>query len=75
MASSGGGVRVAVTGAGEDGVHRNGALEAALSAEFSADAVTGVAPNEDGMMTDIHANAAYRAHVVNVLAKRAVAAA
>ncbi|MEL6957745.1 MAG: xanthine dehydrogenase family protein subunit M [Pseudomonadota bacterium] len=69
------GVRVAVTGAGEDGVHRNEAIEAALSANFSSDALNGVAPNEDGMMSDIHASAAYRAHVVNVLAKRAVDAA
>ena len=69
------GVRVAVTGAGEDGVHRNAALEAALSSAFTADAVAEVAPNEDNMMSDIHASAAYRAHVVNVLAKRAVQAA
>ena len=69
------GVRVAVTGAGEDGVHRNASLEAALAADFSAGAVEGVTPNESGMMADIHASAAYRAHVVNVLAKRAVDAA
>lgn len=74
VADTGAGVRVAVTGAGEDGVHRNAALEAALGGDFSADAVEGVAANEDGMMADIHASAAYRAHVVNVLAKRAVQA-
>lgn len=75
VADTGAGVRVAVTGAGEDGVHRNAALEAALGADFSASAIEGVPPNEDGMMSDIHASAAYRAHVVNVLARRAVDAA
>ncbi|MEO0487275.1 MAG: xanthine dehydrogenase family protein subunit M [Pseudomonadota bacterium] len=72
VAETDGDIRVAVTGAGEDGVHRNAALEAALSSDFSSDAIAGVAPSEEGMMSDIHASAAYRAHVVNVLAKRAV---
>ena len=69
------GARVAVTGAGENGVYRHAALEAALSADWSADAAGGVSASADGLMSDIHASAAYRAHLVGVMAKRAVAAA
>ncbi|WP_270729771.1 FAD binding domain-containing protein [Shimia sp. Alg240-R146] len=68
------GVRVAVTGASEEGVHRWTAAEEALSANFSADAVP-AAPGADGMIADLHGTAAYRAHLVAVLTKRAVAAA
>ncbi|MEL7182781.1 MAG: xanthine dehydrogenase family protein subunit M [Pseudomonadota bacterium] len=75
VAETGGSVRVAVTGAGSDGVFRHGGLESALSANFSAGAVDGVAVEADMMMSDIHASAAYRAHLVSVVAKRAVDAA
>jgi carbon-monoxide dehydrogenase medium subunit len=68
-------VRVAVTGAGEDGVFRHAGLEAALSADWSPAAVDGVRVDADGLLNDIHASAAYRAHLVKVMAKRAVAAA
>lgn len=68
------GVRVAVTGASEEGVHRWSAAEEALSANFSADAVP-AAPAADGMIADLHGSKAYRAHLVHVLTKRAVAAA
>ncbi|TCL09793.1 carbon-monoxide dehydrogenase medium subunit [Shimia isoporae] len=68
------GVRVAVTGASEEGVHRWTAAEEALSANFSPDAVP-AAPSADGMIADLHGTAAYRAHLVAVLTKRAVAAA
>ncbi len=68
------GVRVAVTGASEDGVFRWSDAEAALSANFSADAVP-AAPSADGMIGDLHGTPAYRAHLVGVLTKRAVAAA
>ncbi|SFK55522.1 FAD binding domain-containing protein [Shimia haliotis] len=68
------GVRVAVTGASEEGVHRWTAAEEALSANFSADAVP-AAPGADGMIADLHGTAEYRAHLVAVLTKRAVAAA
>ncbi len=67
------GVRVAVTGASQEGVHRWSAAEAALSADFSADAVP-EAPAADGMISDLHGTAAYRAHLVAVLTRRAVAA-
>ncbi len=68
------GVRVAVTGASEDGVFRWTDAEAALSSNFSADAVP-AAPSGDGMISDLHGSGAYRAHLVAVMTKRAVAAA
>ena len=68
------GVRVAVTGASEEGVFRWSDAEAALSANFSADAVP-AAPGADGMISDLHGSGAYRAHLVAVMTKRAVAAA
>ena len=67
------GVRVAVTGASNDGVHRWTAAEAALSANFSADAVP-AAPAADNLIGDIHGTPEYRAHLVHVMTKRAVAA-
>lgn len=69
------GVRVAVTGASEEGVFRWSAAEAALSANFAPDALEGLAVDPDGMMADIHGTKAYRAHLIGVLTKRAVAAA
>lgn len=68
------GVRVAVTGASEDGVFRWTEAETALSANFSADAVP-AAPAADGMIGDLHGTPAYRAHLVAVMTKRAVEAA
>ena len=75
VAQTGGGVRAAVTGAGSDGVFRHTGIEAALSDSFSPDAVDGVSVDADGMLSDIHGDAAYRANLVKVMAKRAVAAA
>ncbi|HMO30859.1 xanthine dehydrogenase family protein subunit M [Enterovirga sp.] len=67
--------RVAVIGAGADGVFRARELEEALAADFSAAALEGkTVPSED-MASDIHADQDYRAHLVIVMAKRAVAAA
>ncbi|TCN32037.1 FAD binding domain-containing protein [Sinorhizobium americanum] len=68
-------VRVAVTGAGSNGVFRHQGLEAALSANWSPDAVANVAVDASDLLTDLHASAAYRANLVKVMTKRAVAAA
>ncbi len=69
------GVRVAVTGASEDGVFRWTEAEEALSSNFSPDAVAGLSVPADGMIGDLHGTPAYRAHLVGVMTKRAVAAA
>lgn len=73
VAETGGAVRVAVTGAGSDGVFRHAGMEAALASNFSAGALEGVTVDADGMLSDIHGSAAYRAHLVKVMAERAVA--
>jgi carbon-monoxide dehydrogenase medium subunit len=66
------GVRVAVTGAGPS-VFRCTPLEQALSSDFSADAARKVKVSPDELTGDIHAAADYRAHLIPVLAARAVA--
>lgn len=66
------GVRVAVNGAGNNGSYRHAAMEAALSANWSADAVAGIKVDPSDMNGDIHGSAEYRAHLVTVMAKRAV---
>jgi len=67
------GVRVAVTGAGPC-VFRVSEMEAALGRNFTADAIKDIQIPADGLNSDIHASAEYRAHLVNVMARRAVAA-
>jgi len=69
------GVRVAITGAAQDGVFRHTAMEQALTANWSADAIAGIVTPADGLNSDIHAGAEYRAHLIGVMAKRAVAGA
>jgi aerobic carbon-monoxide dehydrogenase medium subunit len=69
------GVRVAVTGAGNDGVFRWTQAETALSANFSAAAIAGLTVDPSGMNADLHGSAAYRANLVKVLTGRAVTAA
>jgi carbon-monoxide dehydrogenase medium subunit len=67
------GVRVAVTGAGA-GVFRAAELEARLAANWSADALEGASVSADGLNSDLHGSAEYRAALIPVLAARAVAA-
>lgn len=66
-------IRVAVTGAGSNGVFRVKSFEEALRKRFSAKSLDGMTVPANGMSTDIHAGADYRAHLVAVLARRAVA--
>jgi carbon-monoxide dehydrogenase medium subunit len=66
------GVKVAVTGAGEEGVFRAKEIEAALSKKFDAAALDGVKVPSKNLLSDIHASADYRANLVVVMAKRAV---
>ena len=68
-------VRVAVTGAGTSGVFRVPQFEEALKKRFSPKALEGLGVPADGLSSDIHASAEYRAHLFGVLARRAVAAA
>ncbi len=75
VAKGSAGVRVAVTGAGQDGVFRHKAMEEALGKSFSAAAIANVPTSAEGLNGDIHASPEYRAHLVGVMARRAVAAA
>jgi carbon-monoxide dehydrogenase medium subunit len=68
-------VRVAVTGAGSDGVFRVTAFEEALQKRFSPKVLEGITVPAEGLNSDIHGSAEYRAHLIGVLARRAVDAA
>jgi carbon-monoxide dehydrogenase medium subunit len=74
VADTGSGVRVAVTGAGPR-VFRVAEMEKALGSKFAPESVANVKVQDKGLNSDIHASAEYRAHLVTVMAKRAVAAA
>ena len=67
------GVRLAITGASQGGVFRHTEMEKALSANFSPDAINGITTPKDDLNSDIHASAEYRAHLIGVVSKRAVA--
>lgn len=67
------GVRVAVTGASEDGVYRWTEAETALNANFSVDALDGLSVSADEFISDLHGTPEYRANLVKVLTARAVA--
>jgi len=74
VARTGNGVHVAVTGAGDDGVFRHAAMEAVLNISFTPAALDDVEISSDEMISDIHADADYRAALVKEMAKRAVTA-
>jgi carbon-monoxide dehydrogenase medium subunit len=71
VAETAGGMRVAVTGAGPS-VFRVTEMEKALASKFSADAVANIKVAAAGLNSDMHASAEYRAHLVTVMARRAV---
>jgi carbon-monoxide dehydrogenase medium subunit len=73
VAKFAGGVRLAITGASQGGVFRHTAMETALSANFAPTAIEGIVTPADGLNGDIHASAEYRAHLIGVVSKRAVA--
>lgn len=66
-----GDVKLTITGAGSDGVFRHKEMEAALSANWSADVLTNMSVDESDLLSDIHGSAAYRANLVKVMAQRA----
>lgn len=68
-------VRVAVTGASEEGVFRWTDAEAQLAGNFSAEAIADLTVSPEGMIADIHGSSEYRAHLIGVMTRRAVAAA
>lgn len=72
VAQTDGGVRVAVTGGG-NGVFRHAALEQALGKSFTPEAAAGVSTDAGELNGDLHGSAEYRAHLVGVMAQRAVA--
>jgi carbon-monoxide dehydrogenase medium subunit len=75
VAETASGVRVAVTGAGANGAFRVPAMEAALAKSFRPDSLNAIRVDASALASDIHADAEYRAHLIGVMAKRAVQAA
>jgi carbon-monoxide dehydrogenase medium subunit len=74
VADFGGNVRVGVTGAGAC-AFRQADMEKALAAKFAPESVANIKVKPDGLNNDLHASPEYRAHLVTVMAKRAVEAA
>jgi carbon-monoxide dehydrogenase medium subunit len=74
VADSGNGVRVAVTGAAPC-VFRVAEMEKALASKFAPESLASIKVPEKGLNSDLHAKADYRAHLITVMARRAVEAA
>jgi carbon-monoxide dehydrogenase medium subunit len=70
-----GDVRVAATGASQNGVMRVPGVEAALKANWAPGALENVTISAEGLLSDIHGSSSYRANLVKVMAQRAVTAA
>lgn len=73
VAKRGSDVRVTVTGAGEGGVFRWPEAEAALAGRFAAKSLDGLRHSSEGINSDMHADADYRAHLIGVMTRQAVA--
>ncbi|MCC2097338.1 MAG: xanthine dehydrogenase family protein subunit M [Hyphomicrobiales bacterium] len=73
VAQTADGIRVGVTGAGPNAFRATN-FEEALSKDFSVKAIEGIAQSPDDLLSDIHFSAEYRAHIVGVFVRRAVAA-
>jgi carbon-monoxide dehydrogenase medium subunit len=74
VADFGGSARVGVTGAGPS-AFRQAEMEKALAAKFAPESVASIKVKPDGLNNDLHASPEYRAHLITVMAKRAVEAA
>jgi carbon-monoxide dehydrogenase medium subunit len=74
VADFGGSIRVGVTGAGPF-AFRQTEMEKALAQKFAPESVAGIKVKPDGLNNDLHASPEYRAHLITVMAKRAVDAA
>lgn len=74
VAKTDGAIKAAVCGAGDNGVFRSSEVEAALGGQLDASRLEGVSIPSDSLMSDMHATADYRANLIRVMAKRAIAA-
>ncbi len=72
---SSGDVRVAISGAGSNGVFRVPAMEQALKTNFAPEAIRNIAVPANGLMSDMHGSAGYRAALISVMVERALTAA